>query len=649
MPAWEAEIYPAIRAEAKAAGATIYFADESGIRSDYHTGTTWAPVGETPVVEVTGRRFSLNMISAVSPQGEFRFMLHDGTVERRSFPGIPQAPADRGHQAGVSDCRWSSDSQGEADQDFRRGPERQAQVVLPAALLAATEPGRTGLGACQTQGCPATGAIQGRNEAAGPRRLAPNPEIARVGEIVLSPTRVSICRYVTLFMQTLVARIDIYHNGKLVRHGNKSPLILNLVRGFNELGDHHFKMVAHDASFNKASAELSIRVNDGSNLIGLHIASPQLFYASDYVFQVVVKSSNSIATGTVRLNSYPPLDLRSSGRDLEREVALKPGWNSLVVEVRDINGGAMAREFNVYYASFVGLALNDERLVALRPLVEDIYFSYGLSEDAPAISRTRALRDWVARHVVHPDTRFHPNGSTANTSVLAKGNSWALVNAVLNETKVSADQEFWADYKYDGYAMLDTLLGTLNRQSGYRSDDGLMEQVVRGHYRIRDIGSFRYAYCTYQAAVLQVLWAAAGFQSMMLSSNGHDPAVVFIPKIGWVYSDPTFNEELRVFGDTKPLTILEVLESIQRDDRKSIFPFKGIDENRSGPLWDNEQYIASDVTYLKAVPSGFSYLRVLLNSSILGGSSNREVVTIRGSRDPWPGPIVLADEAFRSP
>lgn len=78
--AWEAEIYPAIRAQAKAKGATIYFADESGIRSDYHTGTTWAPIGETPVVEVTGRRFSLNMISAVSPRGDFRFMLHDGSV-----------------------------------------------------------------------------------------------------------------------------------------------------------------------------------------------------------------------------------------------------------------------------------------------------------------------------------------------------------------------------------------------------------------------------------------------------------------------------------------------------------------------------------------------------------------------------------------
>lgn len=82
---WETETYPAIRAEAKAANATIYFADESGIRSDYHTGTTWAPVGETPVVGVTGRRFSLNMISAVSPRGDFRFMVHEGAVTATVF------------------------------------------------------------------------------------------------------------------------------------------------------------------------------------------------------------------------------------------------------------------------------------------------------------------------------------------------------------------------------------------------------------------------------------------------------------------------------------------------------------------------------------------------------------------------------------
>jgi len=85
VQAWETELYPSIRAQARKEGARIYFADESGMRSDYHAGTTWAPVGETPVVSVTGQRFSLNMLSAVSPQGAFRFMLHDGSVNSEVF------------------------------------------------------------------------------------------------------------------------------------------------------------------------------------------------------------------------------------------------------------------------------------------------------------------------------------------------------------------------------------------------------------------------------------------------------------------------------------------------------------------------------------------------------------------------------------
>lgn len=54
-----------------------------------------------------------------------------------------------------------------------------------------------------TQCWQATGAFQGRNEAAGSLCVAPNPEIARIGEIHLSPTRVSICRYMT-FLDSLV-------------------------------------------------------------------------------------------------------------------------------------------------------------------------------------------------------------------------------------------------------------------------------------------------------------------------------------------------------------------------------------------------------------------------------------------------------------
>ena len=42
MRRWKEAEYPAIAAE----GAAIYFADEAGIRSDHHAGTTWAPVGQ---------------------------------------------------------------------------------------------------------------------------------------------------------------------------------------------------------------------------------------------------------------------------------------------------------------------------------------------------------------------------------------------------------------------------------------------------------------------------------------------------------------------------------------------------------------------------------------------------------------------------
>jgi transposase len=82
---WQTEQFPRIRAEAKKVQAQIFFADESGVRSDYHAGTTWAPRGATPVVKATGARFGLNMLSAVSARGEFRFMLHEGTVNAQVF------------------------------------------------------------------------------------------------------------------------------------------------------------------------------------------------------------------------------------------------------------------------------------------------------------------------------------------------------------------------------------------------------------------------------------------------------------------------------------------------------------------------------------------------------------------------------------
>jgi transposase len=77
---WKKQVFPQIKKRAKKLRAAIYFEDESGIRSDFHTGTTWAPKGKTPTIKVTGARFSTNMIAAVSTRGNLRFMVHQGSI-----------------------------------------------------------------------------------------------------------------------------------------------------------------------------------------------------------------------------------------------------------------------------------------------------------------------------------------------------------------------------------------------------------------------------------------------------------------------------------------------------------------------------------------------------------------------------------------
>jgi len=82
---WLEVEFPKIRTAAKRAKAELFFEDESGVRSDFHAGTTWAPRGQTPIVRVTGQRFSLNMISAISAKGELRFMVVKGGVGAKVF------------------------------------------------------------------------------------------------------------------------------------------------------------------------------------------------------------------------------------------------------------------------------------------------------------------------------------------------------------------------------------------------------------------------------------------------------------------------------------------------------------------------------------------------------------------------------------
>jgi transposase len=71
---------PELERRAKGSGAKIYFVDESAIRSDHHRGTTCGLIGEAPVVEDSGDRFGMKLISAVTLRGDMRFSAIDGRM-----------------------------------------------------------------------------------------------------------------------------------------------------------------------------------------------------------------------------------------------------------------------------------------------------------------------------------------------------------------------------------------------------------------------------------------------------------------------------------------------------------------------------------------------------------------------------------------
>jgi transposase len=82
---WLAETYPAIRAQAKREGGVVLWLDEMGVRSDAAAGRSWAPIGKTPVIKRTGKRFRVNLISAIANAGRLRFRLFTGSFTAAVF------------------------------------------------------------------------------------------------------------------------------------------------------------------------------------------------------------------------------------------------------------------------------------------------------------------------------------------------------------------------------------------------------------------------------------------------------------------------------------------------------------------------------------------------------------------------------------
>ena len=80
---WLDEEYPFIKKRAKLFGGEVYWGDETGFRNDCQHSRGYAPKGKTPVVTVTAKRFSSNMISAVNNRGTVRFMIYDENMTAR--------------------------------------------------------------------------------------------------------------------------------------------------------------------------------------------------------------------------------------------------------------------------------------------------------------------------------------------------------------------------------------------------------------------------------------------------------------------------------------------------------------------------------------------------------------------------------------
>jgi transposase len=82
---WLEEEYPAIRRQAKKEQARIYWGNEMGIRPGHQAGKTWGIRGDISFIEDTGKRFSCNMISAITNRGHLNFMIFTGFLNSDVF------------------------------------------------------------------------------------------------------------------------------------------------------------------------------------------------------------------------------------------------------------------------------------------------------------------------------------------------------------------------------------------------------------------------------------------------------------------------------------------------------------------------------------------------------------------------------------
>ena len=139
IEAWKRETYPSITAAAKRESAEIYFWDESGFRADVVQGTTWGVKGETPVVEVPGKRQTISAASAVNSKGGFWFATYQGGMSAELFVAMLKLIM-RGRRKPLYLILDSLPAhKAKVVRDYEKATKGETQIVLPPRL-------RTGIG-----------------------------------------------------------------------------------------------------------------------------------------------------------------------------------------------------------------------------------------------------------------------------------------------------------------------------------------------------------------------------------------------------------------------------------------------------------------------------------------------------------------------
>jgi len=82
---WLLNKYPEITKKAKKEKASIFWGDETGLRSTHSTAKSFSPKGKTPEIKISAKRFNINIISAISNSGKLYFKTYTGTFSSEVF------------------------------------------------------------------------------------------------------------------------------------------------------------------------------------------------------------------------------------------------------------------------------------------------------------------------------------------------------------------------------------------------------------------------------------------------------------------------------------------------------------------------------------------------------------------------------------